>query len=72
MTFDATTVTLGEFVFGDDLQEAGGRPAVLVGLFSKALPDELDRRQAQLVEEQRETLGVDGVTFVGTHAAASS
>jgi hypothetical protein len=68
MPLDAPTVALGQFVLGDCGQEAGGGPALLVGLFGKARPHGLDRGQAQFVEQDAEPSGVDGG---GRHHAGS-
>ncbi len=68
MALDAAAVALGQLVLGDRGEEAGGGPAFLVGLFGELRPDELDGGQAQLVEEQAEPGGIDGV--VGLHAAS--
>ena len=59
MTLDPPPVALGEFVLGDRRQEACGGPALLIGLLGEARPHELDGGQAQLVQHDPETGGVD-------------
>ncbi len=48
MTLDAAAGALGNLVFCERDQEAGGGPALLVGTLGKAGPDVLDARQAQV------------------------
>ena len=61
MTGDAPPGTLGELVLSEGGEEAGGRPAFLVGTLGEARPDVGDRRQAQVAEQQAEAGGVDGI-----------
>ena len=61
VALDAAAVALGELVLGEGGEEAGGGPALLVGALGEARPDVLDRRQAQLVEQNAEAGGVDGI-----------
>ncbi len=68
MALDAAAVAFGEFVLGDRGEEAGGGPAFLVGLLGELRPHDLDGGQAQLVEQQAEPGGVDGVGRL--HAAS--
>jgi hypothetical protein len=69
VTFDTPFDALGDLVFGEGGEEAGGGPAFLVGPIGDMLPAGLDRGQAQLAEEQGETSGVDRVGRPG-HAPA--
>jgi hypothetical protein len=39
MPLDAPTGSIGHFMFGQRSEEAGGRPAFLVGLFGQPGPD---------------------------------
>ena len=59
MALDAATAALGHFVLGERGQEACGGPAFLVGLLGELGPDQLDARQAQLVQQKFDTGGVD-------------
>ena len=59
-----------DLVLGERGEEAGGRPALLVGLLGELGPDQLDARQAQLGEQQLDARGVDGVAR--RHAATST
>ena len=68
MALDAALISFCQLVFGDRGEEAGGGPAFLVGLFGELRPHDLDGRQAQLVEEQAQFCGVDGV--VRLHGAS--
>jgi len=68
MTLDAPSAALGDLMFGQRCEEAGGGPALPVGAFGEAGPDVLDRRQAQIAEQKCEPGGVDG----RSHAEASS
>jgi hypothetical protein len=60
MPFDPAAIALGDLVLGKGRQQARGRPTLLVGASGELRPDELDRRQAQIVENEAEPLGVDG------------
>jgi len=59
MTLDPTSATLGNLVFKDGGQEPRRRPSFLVGAGGKVCPEELDGRQAQLVEQEGDRLKVD-------------
>ena len=61
MALDATATAFGDLVLGDGGEEAGRRPAFLVGLLGKLRPQHLDGGQPQFVEQQIEARGVDGV-----------
>ena len=52
MTLDAAAGEVGHLVLGERGQEAGGRPALLVGSCGEVRPDELDRGQAEIGEGQ--------------------
>ena len=62
MAFDAPSVAFGELVFGEGCEEAGGRPALGIGALGEALPELVDRRQAEIGEHQGE---LDGIDLVG-------
>ena len=68
MTLDASAVAFGQFMLGQGGQEAGCRPALLVGLLGEVRPHGLDARQAQFAEQQVEPSGVDG--FARAHAGS--
>lgn len=68
MAFDATAAAFGDLVLGDGGEEAGRRPAFLVGLLGKLRPQHLDGGQPQLVEQQIDARGVDCVRRA--HAAS--
>ena len=61
MALDAAAGALGELVLGQGGEEAGGGPALLVGALGEAGPDVLDRRQAQLAQQEAEAGLVDGI-----------
>ena len=61
MPFDAAAAALGHLVLGERRQEAGRRPAFLVGLLGELGPDQLDGRQAQLAQQELDAGGIDGV-----------
>jgi hypothetical protein len=65
---DAAPVALGDLVFAQRRQEAGRRPAFLVGLVGEPGPQELDRRQAEFRQHQLQAGGIDGIG--GLHAAS--
>src|SRR5215831_19296249 len=46
MTFDATTTAIGDLMFGECGQKAGGWPTLLVGLLSELSPHQLHGGQA--------------------------
>ena len=58
---------LGDLMLGQGDEEACGGPSLLVGARGEVGPDELDRRKAQLDQEQGEP---GGVGRVGLHATA--
>ena len=59
MPTDAASVSFGDFVFGESGEEAGCRPAFLVGASGEVGPESLDRRQPEIIEDQTEAGGVD-------------
>ena len=61
MTGDPAVSAFGQFMFGDGSQEAGGRPAFLVGLLGEAGPEGLDGGQPQVVQHDTEAGLVNGV-----------
>lgn len=61
MALDAAAAAFGDLVLGNGGEEAGRRPAFLVGPLGKLRPQHLDGWQPQLVEQQIEARGVDGV-----------
>ncbi len=67
MALGAPATAFGDLVLGDGREEAAGRPAFLVGLFGKLRPQHLDGRQLELVEQQIEARGINGVRHA--HAA---
>ena len=69
MPLDAAAAAVGHLVLGECRQEAGGRPALLVGLRGELGPHQLDGGQAQLAQQEFDAGGVDGV--VARHAATS-
>jgi hypothetical protein len=67
MTLDAPARAFGQLVLGERGQEARRGPSLLVGAGGEVWSDGLDSRQAQVVQRQGETAGVDGIG--GLHAA---
>ena len=61
MALDAPAGALGHLVLGQRRQEAGRRPALLVGAGGEVRPDRLDGRQTQIVERQGQATGIDGI-----------
>jgi len=61
IALDATAAAFGDLLLGDDGEEAGRRPTFLIGLFGELWPQHLDGGRPQLVEQQIETRGVDGL-----------
>ncbi|MGY3363409.1 hypothetical protein ACVWZL_000534 [Bradyrhizobium sp. GM2.4] len=51
MALDAAAAAFGDLVLGNGGEEAGRRPAFLVGLLGKLRPQHLDGWQPQLVEQ---------------------
>jgi hypothetical protein len=68
---DAAALAVGGLVLGQGGEEAGGGPALLVGLLGELRPDGLDAGEAQLGEQELDAGGIDGIGFAG-HAAISS
>ena len=62
MAFDTPSVAFGELVLGEGCEEAGGGPALGIGALGEALPELVDRRQAEIGEHQGE---LDGIDLVG-------
>jgi len=60
MTLDASCGPFGDLELGECCEEAGGRPAFLVSLGSEILPEAADRGQSQLLQQQRQPMGVNG------------
>src|SRR5215210_3011518 len=60
VALDPAPVAFGELVLGNGGQEAGGGPALLVGLLGELGPDRLDGRQTQFVQHHAEAGGIDG------------
>ena len=56
------SVAFGELVLGEGCEEAGGGPALAIGALGEALPELVDRRQAEIGEHQGE---LDGIDLVG-------
>ncbi len=59
MALDAAPIAFGQFVFGHGGEEAGRRPALLVGTGGEVGPHGLDGGQAQFVQHEAEAGGVD-------------
>jgi hypothetical protein len=68
VALDAAIGALGQFVLDQGGEEAFRRPALLVGPRREVRPDQLDGRQAEVVEGQRQAAGVDRLG--GAHAAS--
>ena len=64
MAFDTPSVAFGELVLGEGCEEAGGGPALGIGALGEALPELVDRRQAEIGEHQGELDGIDLVGIV--------
>lgn len=69
MPLDAPARAVGGLVLGERGEEAGGRPALLVGLGGDLRPDRLDARQTKLAEQELDARRVDG-SRGAAHAAA--
>ena len=69
MPLDAAAAAVGHLVLGKRCEEAGRRPAFLVGLLGELGPHQLDARQAQLAQQELDAGGINGVG--GRHATAS-
>jgi hypothetical protein len=72
VALDASPVTFGDLVLGQGSQEAGCRPLLLVGAGGDLGSDLLDHRQAQVVEDEAEALGVDRLDHAATPVSRSS
>ena len=60
---DAPAVTFSDLVLDEGGEEACGWPGFLIGACRELTPGLLDGRQAEFVENERETLGIErGVT----------
>ena len=68
MAFEAAASALGHLMLDQRRQEAGRRPALLVGLGGERRPGFFDRGQAHLGEQQLEARQVDRIG--GLHGAA--
>jgi hypothetical protein len=66
MPFDAPPLPFGHFMLAESGQEAGGRPAFLIGGRSECWPHQLHRREAQFVQRQIDTRGIGWIH--GSHA----
>ena len=71
MALDAASAALGDLMLGQRCEEAGGGPALPVGALGEAGPDVLDRRQAQIAEQECEPGGVDGAVAVMPSASST-
>jgi hypothetical protein len=72
MAFDAAPTAFRHLMFSDGREEAGRRPAFLVGLVSEARPRCLDGGKPQFVEQQVDACGVDGLGHVASPMRALS
>lgn len=70
VALDAAAGALGDLVFSQGGEEAGGGPALFVGAFGEGGPDMFDRGQAQIAQQQPDAGGVDRIG--GAHADAPS
>jgi hypothetical protein len=61
VTLDAAAGPFGELDLGQGGEQARGGPALLVGPLREARPDGLDRREAQVTEQQAEAGFVDRI-----------
>ena len=71
---DAPTAAIGHLGLGEGGEEAGRRPALLVGLLGDTRPHRLHRRQAQLGQQKLDARGVDreGLAHAATSIAHAS
>ena len=67
MPLDAAATAIGHLVLGERREEAGGRPAFLVGCCGELGPHQLDGGQAQLAEQELDAGGIDGVGLSSCH-----
>jgi hypothetical protein len=68
MTLDPPSATLGNLVFKDGGQEPRRQGRVACGAGGEVCPEELDGRQAQLVEQESDPPDIDGLGRL--HAAS--
>ena len=68
VALDVSPRAIGEFEFGEGGEQAGGGPALPVGAVGELLPHGGDRGQAQFVQQQRQSGGIDLETVA--HAVA--
>src|SRR3546814_18418395 len=68
MPLETASIPLGYFMLGQRRKEAALRPVFLVRAFGNGRPALLERGQAKIIEDERETRGVDGLV----HVAAST
>jgi hypothetical protein len=61
MALHAAATAVGHFVLGQRCQEAGCRPAFLVGLLGKLGPPQFDSGQPQLAQQEFNPRGINGV-----------
>lgn len=72
MALHASPAALGKFEFGKHGEEPCRRPALLVGAFGEVRPEPGDRGQAQVMQQKRQTGGVDLDRVHGcTHACGA-
>jgi hypothetical protein len=68
----AATPAIGDLVLGERGKEAGGRPAVLVGLLDELRPHRFGGGQAQVGEHKLNARGVDGIGRLHTAPPSSA
>ena len=68
MALNAAPVPFGEFVLSDGRQEAGGLPALLIGLLGELGPDDLDGGKTQFTQHDPKARGIN--SGGGLHAAS--
>jgi hypothetical protein len=66
MPLDTSPIALGDLMLGKRGEEAGRRPAFLVGLLGDGWPALLDGGQAQIVEDEPQARDVDGRVHAAT------
>ena len=69
MPLDAAATAVGDLVFGECRQKAGGRPTLLVRTCGESGPHQLHGGQAQLAQQEFDAGSVNGI--VPLHAATS-
>ena len=73
MPLDAAATAIGDLVFGECREKAGGWPTLLVRTYGQIGPHQLHGRQAQLGEQQLDAYSVGGIgpwpfaSFRGSH-----